>query len=228
MLGVYASPTAAFLRLRGRPRWLLPLVLTVLANLAVTAVSTRYVDWTEQRQLAIERMKERNMTEAQVQQATEGMDRFFGNSALRYGMPLVTSLFTSVISLLFLALVYNVALPLFGASGNFVRALSVVALSGLVSLPSAVVHIALVLARKSAMVSTSLLLAFPDLKPGFLFALLGRIDPFAVWQLVLTGLGLKVVFDVRGSKTWWLVFSVWGVLSLVLALLSGGAARIGR
>jgi hypothetical protein len=226
MFGVYASPTAAFLRLKEKPVWLLPLVLAVIANMAVSLVSIQYVDWTETRQVAIDSMRQRNMTEDQINQALEGMDKFQSNGLLKYGVPLATSLVTSLVSVFFLALIYNVSLPLLGVTGNFMRTLSVIAVSGLVALPSALVRIPLTLLQKSAQVSTSLLVAAPNLKSPFLTIILSRIDLFAIWQLVLAGLGLKVVFDIRGTKSWWLVFSIWGVLTIVMALL-GGAGRGG-
>jgi hypothetical protein len=228
MFGVYASPTATFQRLKEKPVWLLPLILAVVANLAVTFVSMRYIDWNEQRQVAVDRMKERNMTEEQINQALEGMDRFQSNGLLKFGLPLGGALVTSLVSIFFLALIYNISLPLLGVTGNYLRMLSVIAVSGLVALPSALVRIPLTLLQKSAQVSTSLLVAAPNLKSPFLTVILSRVDLFAIWQLVLVGLGLKVVFDIRGTKSWWLVFSVWGVLTLVLALLGGGAAGMGR
>lgn len=226
MFAIYTSPVTAFERLKDRPVWLLPLVLAIIANLAVTFVTARYVNWEEQRATAVERMKARNMSAEEIEQAIAGMDRFAASPLLRYGAPLVGTLITSLVSVFFLALIYNICLPLLGVDGNFRRTLSVVAMSGLVALPSALVRIPLALATKSAQVSTSLLVAFPNLKSLFLTVILSRIDLFTLWQLVLAGLGLKVVFDISGNRSWWLVFSIWGVLTLVLALL-GGTVRTG-
>jgi hypothetical protein len=228
MFQVYTAPSAAFARLKEKPVWLLPLILAIVANLAVVFVSTRYIDWTEQRQVAIDKMRERNMTEEQIQQATEGMDKFYGNSFMRFGLPLISSLLMSIIGVLFYTVVYNVSLPLLGVTGNFKRTLAVVTTAGLVSLPNAAVRIVLVLLKKSAEVTTSLLLAAPGLKSGFLAALLGRLDVFAVWQLILTAIGLKVVFDVRGSRSYWLVFGLWLVLTLIMAALGARLMVAGR
>jgi hypothetical protein len=225
MFQVYTAPSVAFSRLKEKPVWLLPLIIALVANLAAVLVTTQYVDWTEQRQVALDKMRERGMTEEQIAKATEGMDKFYSTPLMRYGLPLVGSLFTFVIGVLFLTIVYNVALPLVGAKGSFLRTLAVVTNAGLIGVPAALVRIALVLVRKSADVSTSLLLAAPGLKGGFLAVILSRLDPFAIWQLILAGLGLAVMFEVKGSKTYWLVFSAWGLLTLVFALMGG---RMGR
>lgn len=219
MFGIYASPTGTFARLKEKPAWLLPLIIALVCNLAATAVSVQHVDWQEQRDRAVERMQARGMTEEQVEQALGNMDRFYTNPLLRTGAPLVSALVVQLVAVFLLTLVYNLALPLLGASGSYLRTLAVVTHAGLVALPAAAVRIILVLLKRSAEVSTSLLALAPGLRSGFLGVVLGRIDLFAIWQLVLAGLGLKVVYDMKGSKSYWLVFGVWVALTLVFGLL---------
>jgi len=76
-----------------------------------------------------------------------------------------------------------------------------------------------VLLKRSAEVSTSLLLAAPNIKSGFLQVLFSRVDPFAFWQLILMALGLKVVFDLKGPKSYLMVFIVWLAFTLIFASL---------
>jgi hypothetical protein len=225
MFGIYFSPTRTFERLKEKPVWLVPLIIVLVANLAVTALSIQYVDWDSQREAAIERMQERGMTEEQIDEATERMGTFYDNPMMKTVFPMVGALITMVIGILFLTVVFNLGLPLLGASGNFKRTLAVVAHGSLVALPGAVVRAILILLRRSAEVSTSLMAAFPNLKQGFLAVVLGRIDIFVIWQFILFGLGLKVAFETRGNRSYWLVFGVWALVTLVLAALSllGGA-----
>ncbi len=225
MLGVYASPSAVFARLKERPVWLLPLVVSVVANLVATAVSTQYIDWQAQKEQAVERMQARGMPPDQIEKAVEGMERFYSNSLLRTGLPLISSLVTQLIAVFFLAFVYNLCLPLVGAGSNYQRTLSVVTHASLVWLPGAFVRILLILLKRSSEVTTSLLVVVPNVKTGFLAVILGRLDIFAIWQLILTGLGLKVVYDIKGKKSYWLVFAVWFALTVifgVLAIIGGG------
>jgi len=218
--GIFTSPAGTFQRLKEKPTWLVPLVIVVVATLAISALSTRYIDWDAQREQAVERMEQRGMTEEQREQQLAAMDKAFASPLLRYGAPLVGAFLTALIGIFFLVLVYNLALPLVGGSGNFRRMLSVVSWSSLVLVPGAVVRAVLVLLRQSANVSTSLMLVAPDLKPGFLAVLLGRIDLFTIWQLVVTAIGIRVIFDVRSGKAYGLVFGVWALLTLILGLLA--------
>lgn len=220
MLDIYLAPTRLFERLKEKPTWLIPLIVVVVANLAVTGLSTQYFDWDAQREAAVERMQGRGMTEEQIDQALEGMEKFTGNPVARIGFPLVSALLTQVIFILFVTLIYNLALPLLGASGSYKRSLAVISWASLVAVPGAIVRSVLVLLKRSAEVNTSLLAAFPGIESKFLGVVLGRIDLFAIWQLILVGLGLKIVFDIKGSKSYWLAIAVWALLTLVFALLA--------
>ncbi|MFO7675978.1 MAG: YIP1 family protein [bacterium] len=218
---VFSSPGRLFSRLREKPVWLLPLALAAAANLAATAVSLNYVDWSAQRDVTTEQLQQRGMSEADIEQALERMEAFTGNPLMRFGVPLAGALVTQLVAFFFLALIYNLSLPLLGVPGGYVRVLAVTAHAGLVAIPAALLRILLIILRRSAEATTSLLAAVPTGGRGFLQVVLSRVDPFVFWGLVLTGLGLKIVFDVRGSKSYWLVGSLWLVLTLVFALLAG-------
>ena len=166
------------------------------------------------------------MTEEQIEKATEDLEGFYSNPAMRYGMPAVSAIFVSVIAALFLAVIYNVSLPLFGGTGDFKRMWAIVCNASLIAVPATIIRGGLVLLRRSAEVTTSLLVAAPNLKHGFLAGLLAQLDVFDFWKFVLIAIGLKVVFGLKGSKSYTLVFAVWLVVMLILALLGGRA--VGR
>jgi hypothetical protein len=221
MFDIFGSPSALFSRLREKPVWLLPLILATVASLAATAVSINYVDWSAQRDTMLERFDQSNMTAEQKEEALERMEQFSTNPLMRYGLPLAGALVTQLVAFFFLALIYNLSLPLLGTTGNYRRVMAVTAHAGLVALPAALLRILLVVLRRSAEATTSLLAAFPGLEGRFLQVILSRLDPFVIWQLVLTGLGLKLVFDIKGSKSYWLVIGLWLLITLVFGLLAG-------
>ncbi len=225
MFDIFFSPAKAFMRLKDKPRWFVPLIIVVVASMAAAMVTTQFVDWKEQRNKAVERMRERNMSEEDIGKATEGMDRLFSSPLVRYGSPLVNSLLITSIGLVVLALIYNVMVPLLGGTGSFVRSLAVVTNAALVTVPGSLLRIVLSLLTRSAEATTSAAALLPGSKIGFLTVILARLDPFAIWQLFLAGLGLSVVFDLKGSKSYWLVFSVWAVVTLIFAFLGGRAMR---
>jgi hypothetical protein len=220
MFQVFTAPTAAFTRLREKPNWWLPLIITAVATVAATAVSVQYVDWSSQRETAVAQMQERGMSEEDIEAAVQRMENFTSNPLMRYGLPVVGGLITHVIAVFFLALIYNLALPLLGASGNYLRTLAVTTNAALVAVPAALVKIILMVMRRSAEVGTSLALAFPNIESRFLSVVLARVDPFTIWQVILVGLGLKVVYDIKGSKSYWLAVVVWALFTLIFGLLA--------
>ena len=226
MLDIYLAPGRAFARLKEKPNWLIPLVIVLVFNMLFVFVSSHYVDWDKQRQAALERMRERNVPQEQIDKATEGMDKFYSSPAMRYGMPVVSALFVGLVALLFLAVVYNVSLPLFGGASDFKRAWAIVCNASLVVVPATIVRGGLVLLKRSSEVTTSLLVAAPNLKHGFLAGLLAQLDVFDFWKFMLMAIGLKVVFGLKGSKSYTVVFAVWLVVMLILALL--GMRAVGR
>jgi hypothetical protein len=145
---------------------------------------------------------------------------------MRYGLPVVSVLLLSLIAMLFLAVIYNVSLPLFGGTSDFKRMWAIVCNVSLIAVPATIVRGGLVLLKRSAEVTTSLLAAAPNLKHGFLAGLLAQFDVFDFWKFMLIAIGLKVIFGLKGSKSYALVFSVWLVVILILALL--GMRAVGR
>ena len=225
MLDIYVAPGRAFARLKEKPRWLIPIIIVLLFNMMIALLSAQYVDWDKQRQTALDRMRERNMSEEQIQQATEGMDKFYSSPVMRYGMPAVSALFVTLIAALFLAVIYNVSLPLFGGTGDFKRTWAIVCNASLIAVPAAIVRGVLVLLKRSAEVTTSLLAAAPAIKQPFLKGLLAQLDIFDFWKFALIAIGLTTVLGIKKSKSYTLVFAVWGVVVLILALLGMGAGR---
>lgn len=225
MLDIYLAPGRAFGRLKEKPTWLIPLIVVLICNLLFVLVSTNYVDWEKQRQTAVERMRERNMTEEQIGQATESMEKFYSSPAMRYGIPAVSAIVVTIVAALFLAGVYNVSLPLFGGTGDFKRTWAIVCNASLVAVPATIIRGLLVLIKRSSEVATSLLAAAPNLEQPFLKGMLAQLDIFEFWKFMLIAIGLRVVFGVKSSKSYILVFAVWVVVMLILALLGMGAGR---
>jgi hypothetical protein len=226
MLDIFFAPGNAFSRLKEKPNWLVPLIIALVFNMLFVFVSSHYVDWQKQRQTAVEHMRERNVPQEQIDKAQEGMDKFYSSPAMRFGVPVASTVIVSLIALLFLAVIYNVTLPLFGGTSDFRRVWAIVCNASLVAVPAAVVRGLLVVLKRSAEVTTSLALAAPGLKQGFPKALLTQLDIFDFWKFLLIAIGLRVVFGVKSSRAYTLVFVVWVIIMLILSLL--GMRAVGR
>ncbi len=226
MLDIFFAPGRAFARLKEKPSWLVPLIIVLVFNMVFALLASQYVDWGKQRQAALEQMRERNVPQEQIDKAMEGMDKFYSSPAMRYGLPVVSTLFIGLVAMLFLAVIYNVSLPLFGGTSDFKRMWAIVCNASLVAVPATIVRGISVLLKRSAEVTTSLALAAPGLKQPFIKAFLTQLDIFDFWKFLLISIALKVVFGVKNSKAYTLVFVVWVVIILILSLL--GMRAVGR
>ena len=127
-----------------------------------------------------------------------------------------------------LFLVFNVLL---GGDSSFKRVLSVFSYSTLIAIPQAIVKLPLIFAKQTVNVQTSLAIFLsPDDKETFLYKVLGGLDVFTLWQVLVISLGLAVMYNYTMKKSFTVVLILWILLIVVGAALStllGGMFRFG-
>ncbi|MEO0052669.1 MAG: Yip1 family protein [candidate division WOR-3 bacterium] len=249
MLKLFWSPTVRFRELTAKPEWSLPLVLGLLVPLLLGALSSsllprrvlidsiesrmervkRYIDEqvekgrmpSDQRGPALERIEGTSRQEVEAYERSSWPALF-----LRFLVRSLPAVVWSLIQLLIFTALLNLIMPLLGGATSFGRMLAVTANAALVRIAGAVVHGLLMFATGRLAVNTSLSLVLPA-GPVFVRGFLSAVDIFTVWELVLIGLGMKVVFNLPGRRSWFAVFGIWLVYIIILALLatiSGGLA----
>lgn len=127
-----------------------------------------------------------------------------------------------------LFLVFNVLL---GGDSSFKRVLSVFSYSTLIAIPQAIVKLPLTFAKQTVNVQTSLAIFLsPDDKETFLYKVLGGLDVFTLWQVLVISLGLAVMYNYTMKKSFTVVLILWILLIVVGAALStllGGMFKFG-
>jgi hypothetical protein len=215
--GIFARPRPVFEDLRERPRWLLPLIFVVVFLLAQAAlIFALKIGFADQIQMLREQGRIPAEQMVQVEKTLQGpLPLIFGT---------VSVLVLTPVSLLIVALLLNIFVPLLGGEASFSRAFAVVCFAGLVRIPALVIKTVLMVIKGSTAVYTSLILLFPFIPhKGFFFNLLSRIDFFTIWELLLISLGLSITTQIRGKKTYFIVFGIWlGFLILTSALQGMG------
>lgn len=212
ILDLFFSPTRYFLKLREKPIWLLPLILILISALLQSFVATRYVKFDE----IITKMRERGMTEEQIERVKN-----FYQSPKALVLTSFSVIFTTFIALFLLSLLLNFALPLLGKEGIFLKTFSVVVNAGLVSALGNLLRSLLILIKKSPFVATNLSLILPqNLKKTFLFSLFSQLDIFLIYQFALIGLGLTLIYELKGKKGYYLPFSLYSLWVILIAFLS--------
>lgn len=196
---IFFSPRNYFLRLKERPEFIIPLIIILVFTLLQSYVATRYTKVSE----IIKRMEERGAPREQIERVEEFMRR-----PTRIIIGLVSALIVTIIFLLIISLIFNFSLPLLGSEGNFVKTFATVCGAGLVTAFGSLIRSIIIILRQSPFVTTSLALFLPTEK-GLLFNFLSRFDFFTIWQIILIAFGLKIVFDIKGNKSYYLVIGIW-------------------
>jgi hypothetical protein len=219
MIGVLISPGETFRGIVARPRWMdvMAVVTLVIAGLQFWLLST---DVGQQALLdqQVRQLESFGMTV--TDQQYDGMQKGIASGGyLAAGMTLVFGpLMTLIISGILYA-VFNAAL---GGDARFKQVLSVVTHAGVVPLLSALFATPLNYVRESMTSPTTLAVFLPMLEEGsFAGRLLGLVDLFLIWWVVVLSIGLAVLYRRRtGPIVVGLMSTYLGIVVLIALVMS--------
>jgi hypothetical protein len=218
IFNIFFSPAKVFQSLKEKPSWALPFVIIlvfVALTAVVTVISTKDVAMARQEEM----LKERGMTEQQIEQA-----KVFLSGPLPVIFGAIGAIIVTGVILLVFALLVNVLIPPLGGAASFARVFSVISHSALVMVPGNIIRFILILVTKSLTVSTSLAAFTPNLgRNSILFQILASFDVFTIWEMILVAMGIRIVSDLKQDRAYLLVFGIW-VASIILSLVLGRLA----
>jgi hypothetical protein len=218
IINIFFSPAKVFQSLKEKPAWTLPLVIVlvfVALTAVVTVISTKDVAMAKQEEI----LKERGMSEEQIQQAKVFMT---GPMPIIFGA--IGAIIVTGVILLIFALLLNVLIPTLGGVASFARVFSVVSHSALVMVPGNIIRLLLILVTKSLYATTSLAAFTPNLaRNSIAFQLLASFDLFTIWEMILVAMGIRIANDMKKNNAYLLVFGIW-VGSVILSLALGRLA----
>jgi hypothetical protein len=222
MAAIFTSPKKAFEALSEKPDWLVPMIVMVLIGIlfAVTVVPSVILPETVEK--TVEQMRDRGMTDAQIEPVMKYMT---GTLPVIFGV--VGVLIITPVSLLIIAGILFGVCSLAGGKAKFVQVFSAATYSGLISSLGAIVKGILMYSQHSAHVGTSLALVLSEeASKTFLYRLLGHFDLFTLWQIGVLIIGLAVIYRWKSSKAAGVVLSLWAFWVLVSSAL-GGIVHVG-
>jgi len=208
VIGVIFSPVATMASIARRPDWVLPLVLSLIASLAVGLVIAQHVDFGATVRESVEQNK--NMSQEQIDRAVK-MGTIFGKVAT-YLSPIF-----NIIGLLIISGVLLLAVRLFGGEGDFKQSFSVTCYASMPGIIKAVVMMIIILAR-GGLIPAQTLATLVRSNLGFLadfkanpiaFALLSSVDIFSFWFVALLVIGFAYVSRLSRAKTAMVIVSLW-------------------
>jgi len=225
---VLAAPGRTFEAIDRRPTWVVALVVVILAAIGLGVAVHQRTDYRETMEHALAKSSA-ELSSSQIDRTVELQERFGALFAVLGGA--VGAGFMVIV-----ALIIWVILRLFGSEVDFRRCLSVYLYGSLPVVLMMLLAIPLVLsggtlsfdqlATRNFLASNLAFLAPPDAGIAVRSALAG-VDFFALWSVVLTAIGYRLVAKVSPAVAWGVVLLVWLVglgLRVGLTVLSAGGA----
>lgn len=214
-VGVLTAPKATFESVVAHPRWFGMLVLTM----AIAAVFTALPTTTPEGQQAA--------LDQQVRQveAWGGQVDDAGYERMRKGVaytPYITAASVMVVGPLIALIIAGILFAIFnaamGGEASFKQVFAVVASAGVISSLSAVFSGTINYFRGAVGSATTLAVLLPMLdEDSFLGRLMGAIDIFLIWWVIVLAIGLGVLYRRRTQPIATGLLVVYGIVALCIA-----------
>jgi hypothetical protein len=227
--GVFFAPVQTFADIARKPDILIPLLVILTIGYVTTFMVMPHLDWDALVSQQAEMMKKQNPNlgdddVARMGRITKAMGKVMGY----VGPPVV------IIGYLIVALVLWGACRMMGGQGDFKQAFSATLYAHFPRVVLGIVAAIVVTAR--GMVDPSTMATIVKSSPAFLvdmkeqpvlFTLLGSIELFQIWTIILLIIGFAALSKLSKAKTAAIVISLW-IITLVVKVgfAALGAARM--
>jgi Yip1 domain len=219
IFGALFAPTETFQSIARKPTWLPPLILISLLSIAVVGIFTKRVGWESY-------FEKQDAASSRFQQATVEQQRQAIEAQMKYGPP-VAFAETVIVPFAGAALLAAIYLAVFNLLGgtkiNFKTSLGIVSYAWTPSIISGSLGIVILFLKDPSTVDIQNLVAsnagayLSSDSPKWLISLLGSLDVFSFWVMILMAIGYSAAGPKRLTfgKALLYILSVWFVYVLV-------------
>ena len=217
LLGVITNPAGVYDDVAATPRtpsnWIAPWILLVIATAVLTQLLIQNAEFAAQLMSVMREQVDLLVNDGAVPR--EDADRQL--ALLQPGMPLFTMLSIAGPALWGLGMVFALSLLywLIGRSAMhafapYMKVVEVVGLASLISVIELCVSTGLILATGTLTITPTAAALFPSVaEDSLLYALLLKANPFSVWLVIVTSVGLARLFARDVPKVIVLILSLW-------------------
>ena len=217
LLGVITNPAGVYDDVAATPRtpsnWIAPWILLVIATAVLTQLLIQNAEFAAQLMSVMHEQVDLLVNDGAVPR--EDADRQL--ALLQPGMPLFTVLSIAGPALWGLGMVFALSLLywLIGRSAMhafapYMKVVEVVGLASLISVIELCVSTGLILATGTLTITPTAAALFPSVaQDSLLYALLLKANPFSVWLVIVTSIGLARLFARDVPKVIVLILSLW-------------------
>ena len=215
MAGVFTAPAQAFTDFKPKPRILIPIIIiVVVASVAAVLLAEQSA------MLQYEMMRDSTTLPQQAldQMRESAESPNYINSAIFGPVPII------IITVLSALLAWFLGSFVFGGEAKFKQIWGVELLAMLIAQLGGLVKVPLVLAKGSMHVSLGLAAVYPNQAfTSIVYMFLYYLDIFAIWSLVVTGIGYSVIFGISRGKGY--TMSI--IITVLFSLLGIGLTAFG-
>lgn len=234
MTGVFTEPRVTFEGVknsRKRSYWLVPTILMIIfliaASFMVINDEELYSEIKSTQTEAVkkrmeERVKEGKMSQEEMNQAIERTEKFMDKSSPFFLVSAILGPLIGGFIILFLrALILWLVIKVFKGTASYMLVVCITALTGLIDVISTVINtvLAIVMGRLSVNIGPSLIFAKDSLSEDMM-KFVSHFDLISIWYLIVLGIGLSAVSNLKSSKTIPAVFALW-IIWVCLASFAG-------
>lgn len=227
--GVFFAPVETFADIARKPDILIPLLVILAIGYVSTFLVMPHLDWDAMLTQQQEMVKKQNPNVSDSDLAQMGKFTKAIGKAMGYIGPLLV-----IIGYLIIALVIWGACRLMGGQGDFKQAFSATLYAHFPRVVLSIIASVVIMAR--GMVDPSTMATVVKSSPAFLvdmkeqpvlFTLLGSLEIFQIWTIILLIIGFAALSRLSKAKTAAIIISLWVVMLVVkIGFAALGAARM--
>lgn len=224
ILKVFTQPSEAFKHFHNKTDWLIPFIaIAIVGTIIMHFLQPMYL---RDMMPVIERNMEKYramMSEERYNQVMQDLEKEKA-AAAEGKFKWQTPVYATVVPFIFLIVITAVCLVtgnfVFGGKSGFWIVMNVVAFAALIGLLGDIARFLLALGKDSIWVYTGLGILKPVDDSSFLFYLLRQVDLFTIWRIIVTCIGLGVIYKMKPSRFVFVLFPIWIVSICIIAFLN--------
>jgi hypothetical protein len=227
LAGVITSPVAVYDDVAATPRtpsnWIAPWILLILATAVLAQMLVTHAGFAEQLMTVMHEQVDFLVNDGTV--SREDADRQL--ALVQPGMPLFTVLAIAGPACWGLGVVFALSLLywLIGRSAMqafapYMKVVEVVGLASVISVIELCVSTGLMLATGTLTITPTAAALFPSVgQDSILYALLLKVNPFSIWLVIVTSIGLARLFARDIPKVIVLILSLWILWTVAMVIV---------
>jgi hypothetical protein len=215
-LGVITSPRETFAAVVEHPKWLGMLLLTV-------AISAGSMAWFASTEVGQQALLDQQVAATEALGGRVSDADYARMQQMAPYMGAIQGVTVAIVSPLMMALVAGMlfgAFSVLGGTATYRQVFAVLVHAGAISALQSLLIWPFNYLRESASSPSNLSVFFPMLDEGsFVASVLGTIDLFILWWVIVLAIGLAVLYRRRTAPIAWSLFAVYGLIAVIVGVV---------